>query len=70
LDAGGTYRLTLGKASFTGETVAGGRTNATVPRGVVGTMRLANGRGVLRMEAVSVPGRSLMELHRLWLRRL
>ena len=70
LDAGGTYRLTVGKASLSGETVAGGRTDVTVPRGIVGTMRLRKGPGVLRLEAVTVPGRSLMELHRLYLRRV
>ena len=32
--------------------------------------RLPKGPGVLRLEAVSVPGRSLMELHRLHLRRI
>jgi hypothetical protein len=33
-------------------------------------MRLDKGSGVLRMQAVTVPGRSLMELHRLYLRRI
>lgn len=68
-DAGGRYRLTLGQSTLEATTEAGGGPNAYVSRRA-GVMKLKRGPGTLEMAAVTVPGKSLMELHRVWLRRL
>jgi arylsulfatase A len=66
-DAGGRFRLTAGGASLEGATQAGGGENVYVRRSA-GFIELPKGPAVLRMEAVSIPGRALMELHELRLR--
>jgi arylsulfatase A-like enzyme len=68
-DAGGKFRITCGKASLEGTTQAGGGTGVYVRR-TAGIVDLARGQDVLTMQAVSIPGRSLMELHKIRLRRL
>jgi arylsulfatase A-like enzyme len=68
-DAGGRYRLSVGSAVLEGAAEAGGRENVYV-RHSAGVLRLPAGEGALVMEAVTVPGRTLMELHKIRLRRL
>jgi arylsulfatase A len=68
-DAGGTYTLRAGPARLTAKTEPGGR-NSVYLRRDVGELTLRPGPAVLRMEAVTVPGRALMELHKVRLRYL
>lgn len=67
-DAGGRFRIRVGRATLEGRTEAGGRSGVYVPR-IVGTLSLARGPAVFTMEAVTVPGRALMELHKVRLVR-
>jgi hypothetical protein len=68
-DAGGRYRLTAGSARLEAVTEPGGRSGVYVRR-TAGTLRLEKGPATLTMEAVSIPGKVLMELHKLRLRRV
>jgi arylsulfatase A len=68
-DAGGRYRISLGSSSLEAATEAGGGPNTYVTHRA-GVIRLKRGPGTLEMTALRVPGQSLMELHRVWLRRL
>jgi hypothetical protein len=68
-DAGGRYRLTAGSAKLEAVTEPGGRGSVYVRR-TAGTFRLEKGPATLAMEAVSIPGKVLMEPHKLRLRRV
>ncbi len=68
-DAGARIRLSLGQAALSATVRALGGVDGYIHR-AVGDMRLKSGRGVLRLEAVAVPGSKVMELHKLILRRL
>ncbi|MBS1828373.1 MAG: arylsulfatase [Acidobacteria bacterium] len=68
-DAGGQYRIRSGRA------VLEGKVEATAGRGlfekrVAGAILLQRGPSKLEVSAVSVPGKELMSLNRIWLRRL
>jgi hypothetical protein len=68
-DAGGRFRIEAGEAKLDGEVAA------TVQREIfetrkIGMLRLKKGPAMLRVRVVSVPGRELMALNRLYLRRL
>jgi arylsulfatase A-like enzyme len=67
-DAGGRYRISAGAARLDGLTEAGGRKDVYLRR-TVGVLDLPKGETTLTLEAVSIPGRSLMELHRVRLLR-
>jgi arylsulfatase A-like enzyme len=68
-DAGGAFRVTCGPARLESRTEAGGGPAVYVRR-VLGVLDLTPGKHQLRMEATAVPGRVLMELHKLHLKRL
>lgn len=68
-DAGGAYRITAGGAKLEGATQPAGRAGVYLRR-TAGTLELRAGPSTLSMQAVTIPGRSLMELHKLRLRRL
>jgi hypothetical protein len=68
-DAGGTYRISAGGATLQGTTQPGGRADVYL-RHSAGALELRPGPATLTMQAVTIPGRSLMELHKLRLRRL
>lgn len=67
-DAGGRCVVSLGRTRLTAEIRAGGGPDVYVQRDV-GEIALATGTGTLEIRALSVPGRSLMELHKVRLRR-
>ncbi|MCZ6515376.1 MAG: arylsulfatase [Acidobacteria bacterium] len=68
-DAGSKFLVTVGKARLRGvvEATAGSRVFATRR---LGTLRLAPGPAFLEIKPVTLAGRELMNLHKIWLRRL
>jgi arylsulfatase A len=68
-DAGGTYRVAAAGASFDGAARATAGRLVFVPR-VVGALDLPAGPATLEIKALTIPGRELMTLHKVWLRRV
>jgi hypothetical protein len=67
-DAGGEFRLEIGEAHLEA------KVSATVERDVfeareIGVMRLRKGQTHLRVKVISAPGRELMALNRILIRR-
>jgi len=68
-DAGGTFRIVSGGAKLEVRTEPGGGPKVYVRR-TVGALTLRRGPQQFRIEAARVPGGSLMELHKVHLKRL
>lgn len=68
-EAGGSYRVSLGSARADLRTEPGGGPDTYVHR-KVGELKLQPGPGAFRIEALRVPGKVLMELHKIRLRRV
>ena len=68
-DAGGRFRLSIGGASLEGR-VAPTAGRKVFERGLLGELVLTRGPAILEVSSLSVPGRELMALNRIWLRRL
>ncbi len=68
-DAGSEFLVTVGKARLQGvvEATTGSRVFETRR---LGTLRLAPGTAFLEIKPFTLAGRELMNLHKIWLRRL
>ena len=68
-DAGGKFSVSVVDANVDGQVEATPTVDAFITR-TLGTLELPLGRNTIRVEAEKIPGKQLMALNRIWLKRI